>query len=164
MSVNPRKSRTVLVVHGVQLGADKDQKQHKLMKNLIDNRLGNLPLKYSTDLYRYEDINDKVVQPAKKLMKSIGKTAAGKVVVNATMDLIGDVVINLVDASVAQKIRDGLKQKILSIYEAGNPCYLVAHSLGSIYAFDVVNELIRDENLASTGSDDNRFTDWPGHV
>ena len=39
-----------------------------------------------------------------------------------------------------------MKERILEVYEDGNPCYVVAHSLGSIYALDVVNELIRDSN------------------
>jgi len=157
MSVNPGKKRVILVVHGVQLGADRDQHQDKSIKNLINDRKGNLPLNFSVDLYRYEDKNDKVIRPAKQLMKLIGKSPVGVKLANSVMDVVGDVVISLADGGVAQEIRDGLKARILSYYEAGNPCYIVAHSLGSIYAFDVVNELIRDDSLF----DRNSRKSWP---
>ena len=74
MPVNPAKNRKVLVIHGVQQGADKDQHQDKQVRELINNRLGNLPVSFSTELYRYEDINDKAIAPAKALMRLIGKT------------------------------------------------------------------------------------------
>jgi hypothetical protein len=146
MPVNPAKPRKIIVVHGVQVGADKDQKQDRSIKTLIDSRMGNLPLKYNTDMYKYEDINDKVIKDAKKLMKVIGLTPVGSVLARSVLDLVGDVVINLADGTVAQQIREGLKEKIMRVYAAGNPCYIVAHSLGSIYAFDVVNELIAENN------------------
>lgn len=157
MPVNPGKIRKVVVVHGVQVGADKDQKQDKSIKALIENRMGNLPLKFSTEMYRYEDKNDKVVKDARQLMKLIGKTPVGNAVAGNVIDLVIDVVINLADGTVAQQIREGLKEKILKIYAAGNPCYIVAHSLGSIYAFDVLNELIAGDTLF----DRNSRKTWP---
>lgn len=157
MPVNPSKTRKILVVHGVQVGTDKDQKQDRSIKALVDNRMGNLPLKFSTEMYRYEDKNDKVISKAKQLMKLIGKTPAGSVLAGKAIDLVADVVINLADGSVAHQIREGLKEKILKIYGAGNSCYIIAHSLGSIYAFDVVNELIAEDNLF----DRNSRKTWP---
>ena len=157
MSVNPNKKRILLAVHGVQVGADKDQKQDKWIKSLVDNRIGSLPLKYSTDLYRYEDKNDQVIKQAKQLMKLIGKSPVGNALASLLIDMVGDVVISLADGDVAQQIREGLKQKIMTVYNAGHPCYIVAHSLGSIYAFDVINELIKDDNLFHRSS---RKT-WP---
>jgi hypothetical protein len=50
MSVNPAKPRKIIVVHGVQVGADKDQKQDRAIKTLIDSRMGNLPHKTNTDM------------------------------------------------------------------------------------------------------------------
>ncbi|TQV87277.1 hypothetical protein [Aliikangiella coralliicola] len=157
MPVNPNKKPVVLIVHGVQTGTDKDQNQDRQVKQLINNRLGGLPLTFSTDLYRYEDINDKAIAPAKQLMKLIGKTAVGKILLSTTVDLVGDVVLNLQNGSTAQLIRDGLRQRILKYYNAGNPCYLMAHSLGSIYAFDVLNELIAEEAYF----DRNNRGSWP---
>ena len=157
MPVNPTKPRVALIVHGVQTGADKDQNQHLVIKQLIKNRLGNIPLNYKTDIYRYEDINDKTISLAKKLVKLIANTPITAKVAETTMDLVGDVVLNLADSSTAAKVRAGLKKKILDYYKSGNPCYLVAHSLGSIYALDVVNELIQEEGLF----DRKHRTTWP---
>ncbi len=145
MSVNPEKPRKVIVVHGVQIGRDKDQKQDRAIAELINNRLGNVPLKYRAEMYKYENINDAAQKKLRRLFKLIAKTPVGSVVADTTIDLIGDVVTSYLDTDTAAKIRNGLKQKILDTYIAGNPCYLVAHSLGTIYAFDVINELIRED-------------------
>lgn len=157
MSVDPGKKRKVLVIHGVQVGANKDQHQDKQIKTLIDNRLGNLPVSFSTDLYRYEDINDKAIKPAKALMKTIGRTPVSQKLSQEALDIIGDVVLSLADGSIAEQIREGFKERILKIYRSGNPCYIVAHSLGSIYAIDAINELISENSLFDRAS---RRT-WP---
>lgn len=157
MPVNPAKPRKILVVHGVQLGADKDQKQDKQIKELVDARVGNFPVSYSTSLYRYEDLNDKAIKPARDLMRLLGKTSIATALATETMDVVLDVVISLADISTAAKIRAGLKKRILDIYDAGNPCYIVAHSLGTIYTLDVINELIREQNLF----DRNSRRSWP---
>jgi hypothetical protein len=157
MPVNPKKPRVALIVHGVQTGADKDQNQHRVIKELIKNRIGNIPLSYKTDIYRYEDINDKTIAPAKMLVKLIAKTPVGGKLVESSMDLVGDVVISLANDSTAARVRAGLRKKILDYYQAGNPCYLVAHSLGSIYAFDVLNELIQETDLF----DREHRSSWP---
>lgn len=157
MPVDPKKPRIALIVHGVQTGADKDQNQHLVIKQLIKNRLGNIPLNYNTDIYRYEDINDKTIAPAKKLLKLIARTPIAGKIAETAMDVIGDVVLNLADNSTAARVRAGLKKKILEYYQSGNPCYLVAHSLGSIYALDVLNELIEQDGLF----DRKHRTSWP---
>jgi hypothetical protein len=66
---------------------------------------------------------------------------------DAAADLVGDVVIALEDGSTAAKIRAGLRERILETFEEGNPLYLVAHSLGTIYALDVVNALMKEEGI-----------------
>jgi len=157
MPVNPAKNRKVLVIHGVQQGADKDQHQDRQIRNLINNRLGNLPISFSTELYRYEDINDKAIAPAKALMRLIGKTPISQKLLQTTLDIVGDVVLSLANGSVAQQIREGFKARIMKNYEKGHPCYIVAHSLGSIYAIDVINELIADPNIF----DRNSRRTWP---
>lgn len=147
MPVDPIKKRKVLVIHGVQRGTDKDQDQDKKIKSLIDNRLGNLPVSFSTELYRYEDINDKAIRPAKALMRLIGKTPIAQKLSEEILDIVGDVVLSLSNGSVAAQIREGFKARIMKNFDAGHPCYIVAHSLGSIYAIDVINELIVEQNL-----------------
>ncbi len=144
MAVDPKKSRKVLVVHGVQTGSDATLDQDKAIAELIRSRLGNIPFSFDCELYRYEDLNDAAQEKFKLLNKLLVENPVGQAVSEKVIDIVGDVVISLSDNSTARLIRQGLKEKILVIYNSGNPCYIVAHSLGSIYAFDVVNELIAE--------------------
>lgn len=157
MSVDPSKKRKIIVVHGVQIGSDEDQKQDESITELVNNRLGNIPLKFEAEMYKYENINDAAQKKMRRLFKFISNAPVGGVVVDTAIDLVGDVVTSYLDTSTAAKIREGLKKKIIECYDEGNPCYIVAHSLGSIYAFDVINELIRDKNYFNR---DSRKT-WP---
>lgn len=157
MTVDPRNPRTILVIHGVQTGEDEDQNQHEMINDLLKNRLGNIPLEFNTDIYRYEDINDQAQSKRRKLFTMFDPTSVVSFLPDKAIDLIGDVVTAKQDTSTAAKIRKGFKNKILQIFEKGNPCYIVAHSLGSIYAFDVINELIADSRYFDRSS---RRT-WP---
>lgn len=147
MSVDPKKQRKIVVVHGVQLGDDEHQNQHQAITELINSRLGNLPINFAAEMFRYENLCDDAQGLFRDVCRALVKTPVGSVVPNSVIDIIGDVVISLRNTSTAHVIRQTLKAQIMAHYESGNPCYLVAHSLGSIYAFDVVNELIRDESL-----------------
>ena len=142
MAVDPTKTRKVLVVHGVQLGEDADQHQDRDIDQLIRNRIGGIPLAYEVEIYRYENINDAAQARLRQAVGLIAGTPVHGALAKKAIDLVGDVVIALADGSTAARIRQGLRDKLLEIYKAGNPCYLVAHSLGSIYAFDAVNALI----------------------
>jgi len=152
MSVNPDKVRKVLVVHGVQTGKNKDQQQHRIIRDLINSRLGNIPLKFQAEMYRYEDLNDAVQKKYRLLLGMITKTPVGGIIADKAFDLLADVVTAYLDTSTAAKIRAGLRDKILATYKAGNPCYVVAHSLGTIYAFDVINELMAEDELFQRNS------------
>lgn len=147
MVVDPRKPKTVLVIHGVQTGTNEGQNQHLTIKDLLKNRLGDIPLEYNTDIYRYENINDKAQSKYRKLIKYFDPTSVVTYLPDKAIDLIGDVVTAKQDSSTAAHIRNGFKEKILEIFENGNPCYIVAHSLGTIYTFDVINELIADSRF-----------------
>ena len=144
MPVNPTKPRTVLVVHGVQVGSDEELEHDKKLDELLRRRLGNIPLSVKTELYRYENLNDAALKKFNRLIGIIAKTKVGAILAKTTLDVVGDVVINLADGSTAAKIRAGLRERILQTYDNGNPCYVVAHSLGSIYAFDVINQLMKE--------------------
>ncbi|MGR9071918.1 MAG: hypothetical protein ACU833_02520 [Gammaproteobacteria bacterium] len=157
MAVNPTNSRTVLVIHGVQLGDDAGLNQHLTIKELLKNRLGNIPLRYDTDIFKYEDLNDQAQSKFRQLTKLIVATPLGAFLSDQAIDLVGDVVTAKLNTSTAAQIREGFKNKILEIYEAESPCYIIAHSLGSIYAFDVIGELIRDGRFFNRNS---RRT-WP---
>jgi hypothetical protein len=73
------------------------------------------------------------------------------------VDLVADVIIKLKEDSTAKTIGDGLVEKIEQIYQEGYPLYIVAHSLGSIYAFDAVNQLIKNPHYF----DRNSRRTWP---
>ena len=130
MSVNPKKQRKIVVVHGVQLGEDKDQNQHKAIQELVTSRLGNTPLDFEAEMFLYENINDEALRLFSQVSSAIASTPVGSVIAAKVIDLIGDVVISLLDSSTAHQIRQALKAQIVAHYEQGNPCYLVAHSLG----------------------------------
>jgi hypothetical protein len=165
MGVDPKKPRKILVVHGVQSGRDEDINAHKEIKELVISRLGGVPLEFETDIYRYENINDKAQNMLKKILdiffeKLTDKIPFGKLlgtVIENGVDVVGDVVIKLKEGGTAATIRDGLIEKIENIYDEGNPLYVVAHSLGSIYAFDAVNRLVKDDRYFDR---DDRKT-WP---
>ncbi len=157
MAVDPKKPRTVLVIHGVQTGDNEDQNQHETIKDLLENRLGNIPLEFNTDIYRYENINDQAQKKYRKFLTFFDPTSVVTFLPDTAIDLIADVVTAKQDTSTAAQIRKGFKDKILEIFENGNPCYIVAHSLGTIYAFDVINELIADNRFFDRSS---RRT-WP---
>ncbi|NJD90567.1 MAG: hypothetical protein FIA91_03485 [Geobacter sp.] len=147
MAVDPGKPRKVLVVHGVQTGNNDDLNQDRLVDELIRGRLGPVPLAYGCELFRYEDLNDAAVKKYKILVDLLVANPIGQVVADSVIDLVGDVVISLAPGGTADKIRSGLRDKIMEIYAEGNPCYVVAHSLGSIYTFDVLNSLINSNGL-----------------
>jgi hypothetical protein len=142
VAVDPGKTRKILVVHGVQTGDDKDLNQDKDIEALVIDRLNGIPVDFKAEMYRYENINDEAQKLYRSVIKLFIDNIIAKKAVDLTADLVGDVLIALNDGSTAQKIRQGLVNKILEIYEEGNPLYIVAHSLGTIYAFDAINQLI----------------------
>lgn len=157
MPVDPQKQRRILVVHGVQTGTNEDQDQHRLIKALVTDRLNGAPVNFDTDIYKYEDLNDAAKDRLSRVLKLFLDNILAEKAVDLALDLVGDVLIALEDGSTARQIRRGLVDKILESYEQGFPLYVVAHSLGSIYAFDAVNELIARKELFDR---DSRRT-WP---
>ncbi len=157
MALDPEKQRKIIVVHGVQTGDDDDLHQDELIRELLASRLGDLDLDYEAVLYKYENLNNEVLDKYQQLSRLfIADPLAGKLA-QAVIDLAGDVVISLSQNSTAEKIRQGLTDKILGYHEAGNPCYIVAHSLGTVYSFDVINSLMRQGDYFNR---DNRLS-WP---
>lgn len=157
MTVDPTKPKRVLVVHGVQSGEDADQNQHQLIEELIKNRLNNAPLRFGTEMYRYENINDQAQRGLRHVLKLFLTNIIAQKAVDLTADIVLDVLIALKGDSTAEKIRQGLVDRILEIHAEGNPLYVVAHSLGTIYAFDAVNRLIGTPGLF----DRNNRKSWP---
>jgi hypothetical protein len=156
MAVDPTKPKRVLVVHGVQSGTDADQNQHQLIEALIKTRLNNAPLRFETEMYRYENINDQPSVASRQVIKLFFDNIVAEKAVDLGLDIFGCSDC-LKGDSTAQKIRQGLVDRLLQIHEEGNPLYLVAHSLGTIYAFDAVTQLIGTRGLFDR---DNRKS-WP---
>lgn len=156
MPVNPSSPRKVLVVHGVQ-SSDTNLNQDRLINDLIKARIENIPLSYACELYRYENLNVDALRKYDTLLGLLATGPVGEAVGGAVLEMIGDVVISLENGATADQIREGLRRKVLEIFAAGNPCYIVAHSLGTIYTFDVLNALIGDAGYFDRGS---RKT-WP---
>ena len=129
MAVDPTKPKRVLVVHGVQSGTDADQNQHQLIEALIKTRLNNAPLRFETEMYRYENINDQAQRRLRQVIKLFFDNIVAEKAVDLGLDIVLDVLIALKGDSTAQKIRQGLVDRLLEIHEEGNPLYLVAHSL-----------------------------------
>ncbi len=142
MAVDPTKPKRIIVIHGVHAGKDADQNQHKLIEALIKNRLNNTPLRFGTEMYRYENINDQAQRGLRQALTLFRTSIIAQKAVDLTLDIVLDVLITLKDDSIAEKIRQGLVDRILEIHKEGNPLYAVAHSLGTIYAFDAVNRLM----------------------
>ncbi len=157
MAVDPQKPRKILVVHGVQTGTDADQNQHELIRELVADRLNGIPLNFETDIYRYENINDTAQQSLRNLLSLFLNQLKLRTPADFLADLVGDVVLALEDGSTAQQIRAGLRRRVEETFAEGNPLYILAHSLGSIYAFDVINELIKTAGYF----DRNSRRTWP---
>ena len=104
---------------------------------------------------------DKEQQALQLLLKLFGfflkVSKPGIKLAGKTIDLLGDVVISLEDGATAKLIRRKLRAKILDSYRAGEPLFLVGHSLGSVYAFDVIQELMAETDMFMR---DNMET-WP---
>lgn len=160
MAVDFNKPAHILAVHGVQTGENKDIRSHQLVKFLVTRALADshLEFEFATGGYFYEDINDNAQTFYKLLAKAItsGNPLAGKAI-DSVIDLAGDVVTAATNTSTAHKIRAGLRDKILESYRSHNQLVIIAHSLGTVYALDVINELIADKRYFKGGD---RRT-WP---
>lgn len=158
MPLDPNKTRVVLVVHGVQTGEDADLNQDETIRKLLDQRIGpNDNIQFDVAMYKYENLNDEVTDKFKTLTGLIVNNPVGKALAKTAVDLVGDVVISLANGSTADKIRNNLKETILDYYDKGHPCYLVSHSLGSVYSFDVINSIMKQNDVFVR---DDRST-WP---
>jgi len=157
MPVDPAKPRRIIVVHGVQADSDAEQHQDQELERLIQTRLGGAPLDFETEMYRYENINDEAQGKLRAVLNLFLTNIIAQKAVDLAVDVVGDVVIALQNGSTAYTIRQGLVERIQKIHDEGYPLYVVAHSLGSIYAFDAVNQLI---GTAGYFARDDRKT-WP---
>lgn len=160
MPVDFTKPAHILAVHGVQTCKDADIDCAEQIRKLVARSLAasHVERQFAVDAWLYEDINDDAIKLCKTLAGAVlkGKPLAGKAL-HLIVDLVGDVVMAAANGSTAAKIRAGLRGKIIASHEAGHPLVVVAHSLGTVYALDVVSELIGDVRYFAG---DDRTT-WP---
>ena len=160
MAVDFTKDAHIVAVHGVQVSEDADITSDHSIRKLLKNSLSKSHIDRNFEVagFFYEDINDQAQKYYQLLASAItkGNPLVGKGL-KTFIDLSGDVVTAAKNTSTAKKIRNKLRKQILDSYNNGHQLVLVSHSLGTIYALDVVNELIRNSNYF----DGDDRTTWP---
>ena len=144
MPVNFSKPKKILVIHGVQRGDNDDLTQDDTIKASVEGQLADLHIPFAVDIFKYEDINDTAYNVVKKALSALTNNVIAGWIVQGAVDIVGDVAIALSEGDTYKEIKEGFRSKILASYEQGEPLFIIAHSLGSIYAFDVINEIIKD--------------------
>jgi hypothetical protein len=150
----------VLVIHGVATKPNHKLTHAQDLKKLIDRELKrkSMSVDYSVDAYQYEDHNraDPAAKLAERLFEALKtKQPIAGHILQTTADLISDVVITASGGVTAKKILREIKDKIMS-YHPGQRIIMLAHSLGSVYALQAINELINEGYFDSN----NRYS-WP---
>ncbi len=143
MPLDQKKRNRILVIHGVQRGTDDDQTQHATIKSNIKAQLDTFAIPFEVDIFKYEDINDKAYDLVKKALSALTNNLITGWVVQGAVDVFGDVAIALSEGSAYDDITSALRSRILESFDDGYPLFVVAHSLGSIYAFDVINDIMK---------------------
>src|SRR3989338_4492053 len=117
MAVDLTKPKRFLVVNVFQSGTDADKNHHQLIEALIKTRLNNAPLRFETEMYRYENINDQAQRSLRRVIKLFFDNIVAEKAVDLGLDIVLDVLIALKGDSTAQKIRQGLVDRLLEIHE-----------------------------------------------
>ena len=157
MPVDFSKKRKILVIHGVQRGDNDDQTQHHVIKDNVEKSLADIDIEFDTDIFKYEDINDEAVDIVKKALAALTGNVVQDWIVSSAIDIIGDVALALSEGSAYKEIKEKFEEKIIESYNKGEPLYIVAHSLGTIYAFDVLNSLMKNHEYFKYNQKDT----WP---
>lgn len=146
MALDFRRKRKLLIIHGVQRGTNQDLTQHKVIEKNVEAQLKGFGVPFETDIFKYEDINDRAFRVVRKALAALTGNVIDGWVVSQAVDLVSDVALALNEGPTYRRIKRELSSRILESYEKEQPLFLVAHSLGSIYAFDVINDLIREDD------------------
>jgi hypothetical protein len=158
MYIDPSKSKKILVVHGISPSTDADIIHNQRLESNMRSRL-TAPVDFTVDMFKYESMNDDSQRAIKLINKVFTKCLITEKVIEYTIDLLGDVVTYIIESSTAREITDRLKQTILdNVQNHHNPLTIVAHSLGSLYAFNAIMELIAEHPTLFNMND---RTTWP---
>lgn len=162
MPVDLAKPPHLLVVHGVQRAKGRSVKLDRAVAKLVADALAacGISEEFRVRQYVYEQRKDRhpTVQLGKLVSLALtrGRPLAGLALATA-VDLVGDVLLSVADGSTARAVRAGLKAAILESHAAGHRVLVVAHSLGTVYALQAINELIAESPQHFTGEDRRRW-------
>lgn len=150
----------ILVIHGVASKPNRKLTHAKDVKNLVDRELKrkHMKLDYDVAAYQYEDLNSSsnTSKLASLLLDALKvKSPITSNVMQTAFSLINDVVIAASNSPIARQIIGELKDKIMTFY-GKQKVIVLAHSLGSVYAIQAINELIRSGHFDGS----NRYH-WP---
>lgn len=163
-SVDFEQPPEILIIHGVQSGDNNDLRQHEVVKANLDALISSPdlhfedPLEFNTDIVKYEDINDDASYLVRRILATMTGNAIAGWVVDKAADLVGDVLLAISEGDVYKQITEHIADRIDAVHAQGKPLYIVAHSLGSFYAFEVINKLIGKLQMANSDK-----SKWPVH-
>lgn len=164
MAVDFSKPPKILVIHGVQTTDRNDFRQHTYIEAALTELLSSPdlhfdePLDFDTAMFKYEDINDEASYLVQRVLASMTGNSIAGWVVDKAVDLIADVYLAVSEGTAYEQVKQRLVNDIETIHDQQHPLYLVAHSLGSFYALEVINDLMRKFRFAT--GDKSR---WPVH-
>jgi len=156
VSVDFTKKKQVLVIHDVQAGSDGDLRRHEAIRKNVLKHLGGIALSFDAGVFKYEDISDEAAFVVKKALAALTGNRVAGWIVDQAVDVTRDVAIALLKGPTYELIKDRFKARIMASYDRQEPLFIVAHSLGTIYAFDAVNDLMKQDGLFQWNRRDTR--------
>jgi len=147
VSIDFTKKKLVLVIHGVPAGGGDDLRQHEAIRKNVIKHLRGFAMPFEMDIFKYEDLNDEAAFVVRKALAALtGNRIAGWTVEQA-VDVSGDVAIAFLKGTTYELIKERFKARIMESYDRREPLIIVAHGPGTIYAFDAVNDLMKQFGL-----------------
>lgn len=143
MSVDFRKNIQVLVIHGVPAGDDGGLRQHETIKANVVGQLAGMAMPFETDIFTYEDIDDEAAFAVKKALAALTGNSINGWIVEQAAAVAADPVSALLKGPAYELIKKRFKERVLASYARQEPLFIVAQGLGSLYAFDAVNDLMK---------------------
>lgn len=143
----------LVIVHGVQTGSNEDAvKGPKQMARALQHFVGDR-LQFETAFPAYENLNDEALDSFRTIGKLIMKALKSPMssVLDTLVDLVGDVFVYR-NGNAGEAIRAQVRQTI----QANPGCVLVGHSLGSVVCFDILMDMMQEENFKEKERDN-----WP---
>ena len=140
----------VVIVHGIQTGDNENaikgpQKMSRALERYIDARA-----EFTTTFPAYEHINEEAQETFRTISDLILRALRSPVrgIFDKLVDLVGDVFVYADDTG-GESIRSHVRQVI----EDNPNCILVGHSLGSVICFDIISEMMKQDQFKNKARD-----------